>query len=187
MRLEQLIQGNDSVRQMVATEREKEALLLVSPYARSAIKKEILPQLEESIGSKSDVKDLHEHVVKDIEEAFRLKNPTYTGLIKYKSIDQSDAQFLTDLIAVMDEWQRKTEESLSSGSSESTDSAAPAPGVQEVKVKLEVESDVDVKVKPQNTDAVKVEVKKPEGKKPEDIEDVTPTIEIPFDLLDMVL
>jgi hypothetical protein len=172
---------------MVANEREKAALQLVSPYARTAIRKEILPQIEESIGTKADVKEAHDHVVKEIEEAFRLKNPTYTGLIKYKSIDQSDDQFLADLVTVMDEWQRKTEETLSSGGSSDSE--------QEVKVKLEVESAIDVKVKPEN-DNVSVEVKTDSDtekkleeleQKVEDIEDATPARQIPFKLLDLVI
>ena len=136
MRLEQLIKGDDSVLQHVASERKEAALLAVSPMARKAIEKEVLPQLEESVTSVKAVAELTETTKKEIEAAFKGKTEIYTRLIQYKSIDQSDAQFLDDLLHVMDEWERKTTKILKEG-------PAAAPG--EIQVKVEVDSDINVK------------------------------------------
>jgi hypothetical protein len=206
-----LIQGNDSVRQLVATEHEKSALTIVSPYARAAIHKEILPQVEGGANSKSDIQELHEHMVKGIETAFRTKSPIYTGLIKYKSIDQSDDQFQTDLILVLDEWKVKTEKLLLAGEDEDKDT----DDGQGVKVKLEVDSDTGVKVnlevdskssggkaKDKENAAIRFDSEEDQGLpalesgeiefekseiKESHQEDAVPTVELPFDLLDMVM
>jgi len=109
MRLEQLIRGDDSLQQHLASERDKNALLIaVSPLARKAIEKEILPQLNEAVVDVKVVGELCETTKQDIETAFKNKSEIYTRLIQYKSIDQSDIQFLKDLLYVMDEWSRKT-------------------------------------------------------------------------------
>jgi len=146
MRLEQLIQGDDSVQQHVASEREKAALVAVSPMARKAIEKEVLPQLDAHVTSSESVDELGEQTKKDIEAAFKGKTEIYTRLIQYKSIDQSDAQFLDDLIHVMDEWVAKSKKILDEGK--------PAdPG----EVKVKVESDINVKT--ETGDNTEVEVK----------------------------
>jgi len=136
MRLEQFIQGDDSVQQHVASEREKAALLAVSPMARKAIEMEVLPQLNEAVTSVDAIDELAKTTKEEIEAAFKGKTEIYTRLIGYKSIDQSDDQFLDDLLHVMDEWATKGKNLLEDG--------PPAqPG--EVKVKIEVESEVNVK------------------------------------------
>lgn len=112
MRLEQLIQGDDSVQRHVASEREKQALVAVSPMARKAIKQEILPQIEESVISVEGAEELCEETKRAIEAAFSYKNELYTRLIQYKGIDQSDTQFCDDLLVVMDEWLRGTKATL---------------------------------------------------------------------------
>lgn len=142
MRLEELIKGDDTVQRLVASERKQALLVAVSPLARKAIEKEVLPQLEEHVTSVEAVDELAEQTKKDIEESFDGKTQVYTRLIQYKSIDQSDTQFKDDLIHVMDEWARKTHQILEDG--------PPAkPG--EVKVKIEVESDVTVKAESEVT------------------------------------
>lgn len=147
MRLEQLIQGDDSVQQHVASEREKAALVAVSPMARKAIEKEVVPQLEAHVTSVKSVDELGDQTKKDIEAAFKGKTEIYTRLIQYKSIDQSDTQFLDDLLYVMDEWVAKTKKVLDDGK--------PAdPG--EVKVKVEIESDLSVKTETGDNTEVKV-------------------------------
>lgn len=156
MRLEHLIHGDDSVQQHVASEREKAALLAVSPLARKAIEKEVVPQLDESVSSAKAVDELAEETKKEIEAAFKSKTEIYTRLIQYKSIDQSDSQFLDDLLHVMDEWATKTKKTLEEG--------APAePG--EVKVKVEVESDINVKTEAGKDTEVEVDVENSGGDK----------------------
>lgn len=158
MRLDQMIEGNDTVLRHVASEREKNALVVVSPMARQAIKKEILPQLEESINDAADIDDLTEQTKEAIEAGFQAKNPVYTRLISYKSIDQSDSQYLADLLTVMDEWARKTKESLEK-KDEKDEKGQNKP--EEIKVKVEVESDINVKT--DSPDGVEVSVTKPDA------------------------
>lgn len=133
MRLGQLISGNDAVQQHVASEREKQALMAVSPMARKAIEREILPQIEDGVTSASAAKGLAESTKAQIEYSFKHKDEVYTRLIGYKSIDQSDTQYLRDLLVVMDEWAEKTESHLS-------ETKVPAGG-GEITVKVEVESE----------------------------------------------
>jgi hypothetical protein len=146
VRLEQLIQGDDSVQQHVASEREKQGLLAVSPMARKAIKQEILPQIEESVISVEGAEDLCAETKQAIEAAFSYKNQLYTRLIQYKGIEQSDSQFCSDLLVVMDEWLRKTKATLEDKSESSSSSEK-----QEVEVTVKVESepaeDKDVQLK----------------------------------------
>ena len=139
MRLEQLIEGNDSVQQHVASERQKNALVAVSPMARRAIKQEILPQIEESVLSVDSVDDLGNSTKRSIEAAFSYKNEIYTRLINYKGIDQSDDQFLEDLLVVMDEWMRNTKALLQAGDDD--EEGAPAAEKQQVEVTVKVETD----------------------------------------------
>lgn len=153
MRLGPLIEGNDTVLKHVASEREKNALVMVSPMAREAIKKEILPQLEESITSVNAIDELAEQTKDAIEVGFQQKSPVYTRLIGYKSIDQSDTQFLQDLLHVMDEWGRKTKETLSQGGKD---------GPEEVKVKVQVDTEVKVQTEGED-DNVSVDVKLPQN------------------------
>lgn len=135
MRLDQLIKGNDEVQQHVASEREKQALVAVSPLARKAIKQEILPQITESVMSVESAEDLCNSTKRSIEAAFSFKNQIYTRLIQYKSIDQSDTQFLEDLLIVMDEWLRNTKATLDDGDAKTEDE----PEKQEVEVTVKVE------------------------------------------------
>jgi hypothetical protein len=135
MRLEQLIQGDDSVQQHVASEREKVALVAVSPMARKAIKQEILPQIEESVLSVEGAEELCEETKRAIEAAFSFKNEIYTRLIQYKTIDQSDDQFCDDLLVVMDEWLRGTKATLR----DTDEKTEAAPAKQEVEVTVKVE------------------------------------------------
>ena len=104
MRLDQLITGNDTVQKHVASDREKQALLVVSPKARAAVHKEILPQLEEGVTSAKVAEELCESTKEQLDQSFKSKDEVYTRLILYKSIDQSDDQYLRDLKIVMDEW-----------------------------------------------------------------------------------
>jgi hypothetical protein len=135
VRLEQFIQGNDDVQQHVASEREKNALVAVSPLARKAIKQEILPQIEESVISVESAEDLCNSTKRSIEAAFSFKNQIYTRLIQYKSIDQSDSQFLDDLLMVMDEWLRGMKAQLDDGESKAEGDSEK----QEVEVTVKVE------------------------------------------------
>lgn len=135
MRLEELLKGNDVVQQHLAAERVA-ALLVVSPLARKAIEQEVIPQLESGISSISDVDNIVSSTKDEIESAFKTKSQVYTRLISYKSIDQSDNQYLTDLLRVLDEWATSTKNTLEGGSD----------GTDEVKVKIHVDSEVAVKV-----------------------------------------
>jgi len=148
MRLEQLIQGDDSVQQHVASEREKATLLAVSPMARKAIEREVLPQLEAHVTSAKAAEELAEDAKKDIEAAFKSKSEIYTRLIGYKSIDQSDDQYLKDLLYVMDEWAERTKKMVDGVSD----------GGGQVTFKVEIESDVNVKSKDVKVDGVETEV-----------------------------
>jgi hypothetical protein len=144
-----LIEGNDSVQQHVASEREKQALVAVSPMARRAIQQEIIPQLDESVLSADGVDELGSSAKRSIEAAFSYKNELYTRLIQYKTIDQSDTQFLDDLLIVMDEWVRNTKAVLEAGDDKAD--AAPAAETQQVEVKVKVEGDA-VQVKDTSSD-----------------------------------
>lgn len=139
MRLGPLIEGNDAVQQHVAAEREKQALTAVSPMARRAIQQEILPQIEESVISADSAEELCSSTKRSIEAAFSYKNEIYTRLIQYKTIDQSDQQFLSDLLIVMDEWLRSMKARLEAGDAE--DSGDGDNKKQEVEVTVKVESD----------------------------------------------
>jgi len=138
MRLEQFIQGNDEVQQHVASEREKSALEAVSPMAREAIRKEILPQIEESVVSVDSAVDMCASTKRSIEAAFSYKNEIYTRLIQYKGIDQSDQQFLANLLIVMDEWLRGMKAQLEDTAEEKAESASET---QQVEVTVKVESE----------------------------------------------
>lgn len=137
MHLEQLIRGDDSVQQHVASERQKQGLVAVSSMARRAIKQEILPQIEESVISADSAEELCQETKRAIEAAFSYKNDIYTRLIQYKSIDQSDTQFLEDLLLCMDEWLRQTKATIESKSSQKS----PESGKQEVEVTVKLDSD----------------------------------------------
>jgi hypothetical protein len=150
VRLDQLLEGNDSVQQHVASEREKQALIAVSPMARRAIKQEILPQIEESVISVDSVEEMGNSTKRSIEAAFSYKNEVYTRLISYKGIDQSDPQFLDDLLVVMDEWMRNTKAALEADD-DSKDDEKGAPEPQQVEVKVKVEGE-PVQVKDTSSD-----------------------------------
>jgi hypothetical protein len=146
MRLDQLIQGNDVMQRHVATERGKQALTAVSPMARRAIQQEIIPQIEESVISVETAEGLCESTKRSIEAAFSYKNEIYTRLISYKSIDQSDQQYLEDCLIVMDEWLRATKATLQTDEEETvqeTDSATKkTPDKQQVEVTVKVKPEV---------------------------------------------
>lgn len=155
MRIDQLITGNDEVQQHVASERQKQGLVAVSPMARKAIRLEILPQIEESVFSVKAAEDMCADTKRAIEAAFSYKNPLYTRLISYKGIEQSDGQFLTDLKVVMDEWLRGIKARLEDEKDEQTEAEvvvqesgkAPSSKDQEVNV------DVNVNVNGQEQEA----------------------------------
>lgn len=139
MRLDAHITGNDEVQRLVASEREKRALLAVSPMARKAIKLEVLPQIEESVLSVESAESLCADTKRAIEAAFSYKNPLYTRLISHKGIEQSDSQYLRDLLLVMDEWLRNTRASLERGSKKERPEAGESDK-QEVEVTVKVEA-----------------------------------------------
>lgn len=141
MRLEQLITGNDEVQQHLATERDKQALVAVSPMARKAIRLEILPQIEESVISLETAEELGHETKRAIEAAFSYKNQLYTRLVSHKGIEQGDGQFLADLLLVMDEWLRKTEARLEQDSKSQPEAHEPAMDKQEVEVTVKVEQE----------------------------------------------
>lgn len=112
MDLKSLIEGNNSVQVFVASERDKQALHLIAPESREAIEQTVVPQIEELITSVEVLDALESDLVLQIQEAFKLKNTMYTSLCRYKSIDQSDSQFMEDLIQAFAEWSSQTRESL---------------------------------------------------------------------------
>ena len=178
MHLKDLIEENskegsqhDQLQRLVASEREKAAFELVAPQAREAVYAEIVPQIEERITSIDVLDGLVEQAKDQIIEGFKSKDPTYTRLIRYKSIDQSDQQYETDLLAAMSEWARTTRETLLAGKE---------PGEQdkqEVTVKVEIEGADDVV----ETDKTEVQLKEQTD---EEIPVGDPT---PFDLDDVRL
>jgi len=145
MRLEQLITGNDEVQQHLASEREKQGLVAVSPKARQAIKLEILPQIEESVISAEAAEEMCEETKRAIEAAFSYKNQLYTRLVSHKGIEQGDGQFLVDLLVVMDEWLRHTRATLKDDSQEKVQTESKKQEV-EVTVKVEQEPVKDVQL-----------------------------------------
>lgn len=193
MRLGPFISGNDSLQRLVATEREKLGLLVVSPMARLAIEKEVLPQLEDLISDEVDIDELRDATKDEIKTGFNGKSQVYNRLISYKSIDQSDSQFLEDMLHVMDEWAEKTKRVLDDGDGD-------RDGKQdEVKVKIHVDSEVAVKVDQGSLTNVEVEADPPkttsaDGKpailtwrKAADCEDVVLAAEDDLDLNDVRL
>jgi len=178
MHLKDLIEENstkgsqhDQLQRLVASEREKAAFALVAPQAREAIYAEIIPQIEELVTSIDVLDGLVEQAKGQIVEGFKSKDPTYTRLIRYKSIDQSDQQYETDLLAAMSDWERTTRETLLAGKE---------PGEQdkqEVTVKVEIEGADDVV----ETDKTEIQLKEQTD---EEIPVGDPT---PFDLDDVRL
>jgi hypothetical protein len=159
MDLKSLIEGNSTVQVFVASERSKQALHLVSPEAREAVAQEIAPQIEELITSEATLDALEFDLLNQIQDGFKTKNPTYTRLLRYKSIDQSDLQFMDDLMKAFKEWSRQVRVLLSEGKTPQEDKT------QEVKVKVKVEG----------ADSVESVSETPE-------EDLELGIESPFDL-----
>lgn len=105
MRLAAFLRGNTSVRTLVCRQASG---IVVSPHARRALKREVLPQLEESVTSEAAGRELYAMTEESISESFKSKDETYTRLIGYKTIDQSDEQFLEDLIGALRSWARCT-------------------------------------------------------------------------------
>lgn len=91
---------------------QKTTLTAIAPAARSAIKQEIIPQIEEGVFSVELADDLAANTKRAIESAFSYKNELYSRLISHKGIDQSDQQFLQDLLLVLDEWARMIKKTL---------------------------------------------------------------------------
>ena len=143
MRLEQLITGNDEVQQHIASEREKQGLVAVSPKARQAIKLEVLPQIEESVISVEAAEGLCEETKQAIEAAFSFKNQLYTRLVSHKGIEQGDGQYLADLLIVMDEWLRNTKANLKGDEEEDREKVEskgnPDSDKKEVEITVKVE------------------------------------------------
>jgi len=81
---------------------------LVSPLARKAFQQEILPQIEEMVSDKETADGLFAETYSLLDAAFKNKNESYTRLIQYKGIDQSDASFLSDLLYSLTEWYENT-------------------------------------------------------------------------------
>jgi len=178
MHLKDLIEENsakgsqhDQLQRLVAAGREKAAFELVAPEAREAVKEEIVPQIEESVTGIDVLDGLVEQAKGQIVQGFKAKNTTYTRLIRYKSIDQSDAQYETDLLSALGEWERTTRELLISGNEPGEEKP------QEVKVKVEIEGADDVV----ETDKTEVQLKEQTD---EEIPVADPT---PFDLDDVRL
>jgi len=101
MRLDQLFRSSKY-------ERVRQAFVLVSPTARLAIEQEVIPQIDGLVTSPEVASALCQEVKTALTEAFHRKDETYTRLIRYKSIDQSDSQFKRDLLLSLDEWLEKT-------------------------------------------------------------------------------
>jgi hypothetical protein len=135
MRLDAMLKGNDVVQRHLAAERSA-AGIIVSPMARKAIEEEVLPQLEAGLVDATAVDGIVNSAKSDVEQAFKDKTTTYTRLVSYKSIDQSDSQYLEDLLRVLDEWAARTKTTLTDGDTDS----------DEIKVKIHVDSEVAVKV-----------------------------------------
>jgi hypothetical protein len=164
---------HDQLQRLVASEREKAAFALVAPQAREAIYAEIIPQIEELVTSIDVLDGLVEQAKGQIVEGFKSKNPTYTRLIRYKSIDQSDQQYETDILAAMGEWARTTRETLLAGKE---------PGEQD-------KQEVTVKVEIEGADTVETssEVAENLSAKSPETEDAAVSDTPPFDLDDVRL
>ena len=178
MHLKDLIEENskegsqhDQLQRLVASDREKAAFELIAPEAREAVKAEIVPQLEDQATSVDALDGLIVDTKAQITHAFKTKNPTHTRLIRYKSIDQSDAQYETDLLAVMDEWAKRTRETLDDGKKPGDEDK------QEVKVKVEIDGADTVETSTEVADNLSAKVP--------DTEDVAVTDAPPFDLGDV--
>ena len=153
MRLGQFITGNNVLQRHVASERQ--ALLVVSVMARKAIEQEVLPQIEPGLTSIADVEGVLASTKQSLLSSFKMKDQTYTRLTGYKSIDQSDTQFLDDLLHVLDEWATQTKSTLAEGDSSKQD---------EIKLKIHVDSEVEVKVDTGSMANVEVETQPPPRK-----------------------
>lgn len=137
MDLKSLIQGEDSVQKLVASGSMKEALRLVVPEAREAIEQEVVPLIEDMVTTSEVLRELVEDVQSKISTGFKIKDETYTRLIRYKSIDQSDDQFEKALDDALHDWSLKTRKLLDNGDSE----GSSKPDSQEVTIKIKVEVD----------------------------------------------
>jgi len=97
---------------------------LIAWSARKALQDEIFPQLEDGVTDLSSIDPLRDEAKETISQGFRAKNEVYTRLIMYKSIDQSDIQYLSDLIEAIDYWAIHLKKIL--GAPDSTISRPPA-------------------------------------------------------------
>ena len=70
MRIEQIIRGNDVVQKHVAAKRQKESFLVVSPLARLAITREVVPQLEANLLDQKMIPSLRDGAKTTIESSF---------------------------------------------------------------------------------------------------------------------
>lgn len=177
MHLEAFLKGNDTVLRHFSAERVA-AGLVVSPMARRAIEQEVLPQLDASVTSVAAVSDLLSSAKAEIEDAFKGKTTTYTRLVSYKSIDQSDTQFLEDLLRVLDEWAVRTKSTLADGDEGDDD---------EVKLKIHVDNEIAVTVDDADSPvSVEVDTKTASEDETEDDDVSLPSSE-EFDLNEMRL
>jgi hypothetical protein len=146
MRLDDLLKGNDEVQRHLAAERA--AGLVVSPLAREAIEREVLPQLEAGVSSTKDIDDLLRFAKNSVTNAFKTKTTSYSRLVSYKSIDQSDSQFLDDLLQVLDEWATSSHNLLAEDAAEGATEGDGEPPSIDVHIHVDSEGGVEVGAAP---------------------------------------
>lgn len=123
MQLGDFFKNGDKVR--------KATLSIISPNARKAVKNEIVPMLEEHITDAGMVSVMEEQALNLVTVAVTQKNESYTRLIRYKSIDQSDTQFFDDVKKSISEWANKISSSLMSLDSEGEEEM-PLPSLKDI-------------------------------------------------------
>jgi hypothetical protein len=107
MDLSAFLSSNDQLQQLLRNEKTG-GVRLVSPEARMALDRELIPQIEELVTDESVLDALLDDISNQIKESFSTKNITYNRLIKYKSIDQSDSQYAEDVLQAFSDWVEKT-------------------------------------------------------------------------------
>lgn len=123
MQLGDFFKNGDKVR--------KATLSIISPNARKAVEDEIVPMLEEHITDAGMVSVMEEQALNLVTVAVSQKNESYTRLIRYKSIDQSDTQFFDDVKKSISEWANKMSSSLMSLDSEEEEEM-PLPSLKDI-------------------------------------------------------
>jgi hypothetical protein len=109
----------------------KATLSIISPNARKAVEDEIVPMLEEQITNADMIAVMEEQALNLVTVAVTQKNESYTRLIRYKSIDQSDTQFFDDVKKSISEWANKMSSSLMSLDSEGEEEP-PLPSLKDI-------------------------------------------------------